>query len=247
MNRLLYAIHKWVSALAFLQLTVWSVTGFLFAFLSQEAMKSTPVAGAHDAALAHAPKVEAAAAMIAASAAGDLGPIARVELRALPSGAFWVVRGAKGATRIDAESGKPAPVDKTEAEATARRDQPGAPAVASAALLTESPPIDYRDGVLPAWQVELADGHHTRVFVDATTGEVVMRRNDRWRSYDFLWALHIMDYRGRENFNHPLMLAAASLAVLTVFSGIVLLVVRFTRWLGRFRKKAAAKPAAAAS
>lgn len=236
MTRLLYAIHKWISALAFVQLTVWSVTGFLFAFLSQEAMKSTPLADAHRAEIAAAPKITAAEALSAGQHA-SLGPIARVELRALPSGTFWLVKGEERSVRISAETGKPAPVDREEAEATARRDQPGHAAVKSAVLLEDKMPIEYRDGVLPAWQVELSDAHATRVFVDAITGDVVSRRNDRWRSYDFLWSLHIMDYRGRENFNHPLMLGAALLALGTVVSGIVLLGVRAVRWVrGRLRR-----------
>jgi hypothetical protein len=44
-----------------------------------------------------------------------------------------------------------------------------------------------------------------------------------------------MDYRSRESFNHPLIVAAAVLALSTSLFGIALLAHRFTR--GRFMKK----------
>jgi uncharacterized iron-regulated membrane protein len=81
--------------------------------------------------------------------------------------------------------------------------------------------------------VALGDAAGTVVYVDASTGDVTARRNDRWRTYDFFWSLHIMDYRGREDFNHWLIRAAALLAMATVASGIVLLALRAARWVRR--------------
>jgi uncharacterized iron-regulated membrane protein len=80
---------------------------------------------------------------------------------------------------------------------------------------------------LPVWQVTFNDPEGLRVYVSPTTGKVVARRNNTWRVYDFLWSLHIMDYREHEDFNHPLLIAfAAGLLVLTL-TGVVLLYRRF--------------------
>jgi hypothetical protein len=233
MNRLFYAIHKWISAAAFVQLAIWTVSGFLFTWISQDSIKSAPVAGAHVAPIADAPPISVARAIEAASQAA--GAIEKVELRGTPSGAFYLVRGATGAVRVDARTGAVAPVGREEAEAIARRDQPNAPEVKDATLVSDAPPIEYRDCehgdcTLPAWRVALADRDGTAIWIDATTGEVTARRNDAWRTYDFFWSLHIMDYRGREDFNHLLIRAAALLAMATVLSGIVLLAIRAARW-----------------
>ena len=88
---------------------------------------------------------------------------------------------------------------------------------------------------MPAYRVALADAEGTVIYVDALTGDVTARRNDRWRTYDFIWSLHIMDYRGREDFNHMLIRGAALLAMGTVMSGIILLTIRALRWLKRKR------------
>ena len=141
-------------------------------------------------------------------------------------------------------------MSREEAEAAASRDQQGSPAVRATTLVTEGG-LEYRDcGYvscgLPAYRVALADAAGTVVYVDATTGDVTARRNDRWRTYDFLWSLHIMDYRGREDFNHLLIRGAALLALGTVLSGIVLLVLRLSGWVRRRRSRGEAGASAAA-
>ncbi len=103
--------------------------------------------------------------------------------------------------------------------------------------MTSDPHIEYRGKPLPAWRVALADGAGTVVYVSATTGEVTARRNDVWRAYDFLWSLHVMDYRERESGNHPLLLGAGLLALLTIGSGAVLWAIRFSRWLRAARRE----------
>ena len=72
------------------------------------------------------------------------------------------------------------------------------------------------------------------------TGEVVSRRSNLWRFYDFFWRLHILDFKDGENFNHPLIIALAALTLPMVVTGWVLLVIR----LGRDAKRMKRRPAA---
>jgi uncharacterized iron-regulated membrane protein len=241
MNRLFYALHKWISAAAFVQLAIWTVSGFLFTAISQESIRSNPIEGAHRGVIDAAPATSIARAL--ELAAPTSGATSRVELRATPSGLYYVVRGDSATVRIDARAGVVAPVTRAEAGEIAQRDQPGAPGVRGTTLVESAAPIEYRDCEsgecpLPAFRVELADAAGTVVYVDAATGDVTARRNDRWRTYDFFWSLHIMDYRGREDFNHWLIRAAAMMAMATVASGIALLTLRAIRWIGRRRRGA---------
>jgi hypothetical protein len=93
---------------------------------------------------------------------------------------------------------------------------------------------EYR-GRLPAWRVDFDDKAATTLYVAADNGDVVTRRNRIWRIYDFAWMLHIMDYRERADFNHPLLVWASALALLVAVSGLYLIVVtpwrREARWL----------------
>ena len=148
------------------------------------------------------------------------------------------MKGAARTARVDARTGRLAPVDEAEAAAIARRDQPNAPPARHVELVSGEPALEYRDCEpaecsLPAYRVALDDAAGTVIYVDAVTGDVTARRNDMWRTYDFFWSLHIMDYRAREDFNHWLIRGESLLAVATVASGIALLLLRATRWVRR--------------
>ena len=95
---------------------------------------------------------------------------------------------------------------------------------------------EYR-GALPAWRVDFEDGEGRAIYVAADTGQVTARRSTLWRAYDFLWGLHIMDWRGHEDFNSWLLVIVTLLSLVVVVSGIVMLPSRLglTRWLRRRR------------
>ena len=87
---------------------------------------------------------------------------------------------------------------------------------------------EYR-GPLPVWQVVMGDAEDTRLYISPATGDVIARRNDTWRLYDFFWMLHIMDYENRTNFNNPLVITASIAALIASISGIWLIFYRFGR------------------
>jgi hypothetical protein len=238
MNRRLYALHRWISAVALAQLAVWVVSGFFFAAMPMKRVKGTPVEGANTAPLDGNEPFLSPNVMVQKLA--SRGSVTKLELVGTPRGPFYRGKIGDARFRVDARSGEAWAVDEKEAREIAQRDQPGSPVVRDAVLIERDADVEYRDRPLPAWRVQLGDEAGTVVYVDAVTGEVTARRNDVWRVYDFLWSLHIMDYRERERFNHPLLIGAASLGILTVTSGLVLWLVRSVRWIrGRARKRGA--------
>ena len=94
--------------------------------------------------------------------------------------------------------------------------------ISSIELLNEVP-NEARGRQAPLWQVQLSGDEQPRIYISAATGEVVAKRTNRWRLFDFLWMLHIMDYDEREDFNHPLLYLTALSALLFTCSGFILL------------------------
>jgi hypothetical protein len=127
------------------------------------------------------------------------------------------------------------PVDRDEAVEIARRDFAPATGVKSVELVTGvDEDSEYRGRPLPAYQVVFDHPIGTRVYVSVERGAVTARRNDRWRLFDFLWMLHIMDYQARDNFNTVWLQVVSALGLLTVMSGFVLAGAtspRIRRWL----------------
>lgn len=94
--------------------------------------------------------------------------------------------------------------------------------VRSLSLLTETP-SEIRGRPAPVWQVKLEGPENPVVYLSPQTGQVLATRTDRWRLFDFLWMLHIMDYDERNDFNHPLLYLTALAALMFTITGVVLL------------------------
>ena len=107
-------------------------------------------------------------------------------------------------------------------------DYSGAATVAAVDWV-EQAGTEYRGRDLPLWRVRLDDTRGTALYVDPFTAEVVARRNHYWRVFDWMWMLHIMDYRQRSDFNHPLLLIFAATTLAFVLSGATLLMTSWRR------------------
>jgi hypothetical protein len=42
------------------------------------------------------------------------------------------------------------------------------------------------------------------------TGAVIVRRSTLWRTFDFLWSLHIMDFKNHNDHNNWLLVVATT-------------------------------------
>lgn len=97
----------------------------------------------------------------------------------------------------------------------------GGDQVASTARFeAEAVPLDFRRA-MPVWQVVLNDGTH--VYVGTETGQIEAVRTKWWRTFDFVWGLHIMDLQTREDTHHPILILFAILSVIGSLFGCVLL------------------------
>ena len=146
-------------------------------------------------------------------------------LRHFQGNPVYEVKTTSGAALYDAETGeKISPIDEATAREIAERDFDGEGEVIRIALL-EKTPHEYRKA-LPVWRADFDDQRNTRLYISPDTGDVVSRRNDIWRVYDFFWMLHIMDYDEREDFNNPLIKIASAAGLIFAISGLYLLFVR---------------------
>ena len=228
-------IHKWLALLMAVQILFWFVSGLVFAVFPIERVRSEHAIAKQ--APAPVPLNTAAAGLERLAARGvRLGE--KIEIRNLIERPVAVV-GAGGEARAvlyDLATGRRlSPLSASLATAIAERDHVGARRAVRAERVTANSP-EYR-GLLPAWRVDFDDGAQRSLYVAADTGVVTARRSQLWRVYDFLWGLHIMDWRGHENFNSPLLIAFTALGLVVIVTGIILMPSRLglTAWLRRRR------------
>ena len=83
------------------------------------------------------------------------------------------------------------------------------------------PGAEYRGRYFPVWKVSFDEPESLSLYLEPWTGEFLARRTSRWRVFDFLWMLHIMDFDTRDDFNHPLLQAASLLGLIIALSGVI--------------------------
>ena len=109
------------------------------------------------------------------------------------------------------------PLSEVEARLIVAEQIVGGDKVANTARFdADSVPFDFRRE-LPVWQVALADGTH--VYVGTETGNIEAVRTAWWRTFDFVWGLHIMDLKTREDTSHPVLILFAILSVVGALLG----------------------------
>jgi uncharacterized iron-regulated membrane protein len=81
---------------------------------------------------------------------------------------------------------------------------------------------EYREKPLPAYAVRLEGDVHCTVYVGKETGIVHSMRNKQWRIFDFLWMLHITDFKERDNINNWLLRILSVAGLITIASGYLL-------------------------
>jgi len=229
-----YIVHRWIGLIISLQLLAWSVGGFVFSILDIDDVHGD---------------TEARMRQVGEMSIESLPPLMQDSLReqGVESigtatiidrglGAFWEIRSSDGSWigRANSSGNLTGLITQTEAQEIAVDDfLPDAP-VESIQLIEDEPPSEYRGGRLPVYQVVMDHPKHTHIYVDAATGRIMARRNKSWRTFDFFWMLHTMDYKGRDNFNHPLLTIASLFAIAASGTGLALwswrAIPKFSRW-----------------
>jgi hypothetical protein len=172
-----------------------------------------------------------------ATAAKTLSGAQTVKLTSLLGRAVYVVDSGGAQALVDARSGaRISRPTKAQIKKIAEARFTGDEKLVGLSLVTEIP-NEIRGRRPPLWRADFSGWNKPTLYISPATGELVSRRHELWRVFDFAWMLHIMDYEERENVNNLLLRAMTLLALVTALSGVWLLFFAFARK----RRKAAAR------
>jgi hypothetical protein len=222
--------HRWLAYIVALQVLAWVLGGLLFAWLPfQGWVKGKDWVATPQQAL---PADWAAGLARIGAATGGATPQSISSVNTA-QGPAWRLR-SKGGDSWWTAAGETLPAPDAEAvKRFALGLYRGPGPVAQVQRLAEAP---RRLGLVrelgakkDIWQVRFDDALHTRLYVDARSGELLAVRTEAWVIYDFFWRLHIMDYSEGEEFNNPLLRAASIAAMALVLTGGVLVTLSLMR------------------
>jgi len=222
-----YLIHRWLGLIIGLQLLAWSLGGLIFSISPINEVRGRTDAVTSEPIPLDMANVTAtpAFAIAAAREAVDQAELEVVEVRLKSRRGRQVYDLLNSAGHpvavVDGATGEVLPpLDAAGAGELALADFAPEAKVLSATLIEGELPMEARGRPSPIFQVILDHPKEPHLYLSPITGEVLARRNEMWRRFDFFWMLHVMDYEDRDDFNHLLLQGASLLAVLTSLSGI---------------------------
>lgn len=219
-RRMLRQVHRWMGLVVGIQLMGWTISGLYFTLIPINEIRGNHLLkpAAHRL-VRHARLLSPNDIVRRHDELSDI-TIGEIQLRQRLDRPVYLVEGEAGTRAYDAESGERlGPL--TELQAIAAANGRSVEPVASVAYVDSvAPDAEYRGGELPAWRASLADNTH--IYIGANSGRLRAVRTIEWRIFDWFWALHILDFEERDDFNHWLIQFVAALGVISVLTGFVL-------------------------
>ncbi len=216
--------HKWIGLLIGVQALLWMISGLY--------MVVVPLDVIHGDHLVHAPRthIGASGARVPLTALHEAYPgITSVRVKRLLDKDVVEIRQDKKVSLVDAVSGMTiSPLDRATVRALADAAYAGTGKLRAIDWVTDAP-REVGARPVPLWAVRYDGAGKDTLYFSPFTGELVARRHELWRWFDFLWMFHIMDYAERENVNNSLLRVASITGFAFALSGIWLLFYSFRR------------------
>jgi uncharacterized iron-regulated membrane protein len=216
--------HKWIGLVIGVQALLWMISGLY--------MVVVPLEVIHGDHLAHVPteRLNPANIRIAQASLHERYPgITAVRMKNLLGKEVYEIKQGTQATLVNATSGaKISPLDRRDIVALADAAYVGEGSIRGVEWVTKAP-REVGSRPVPLWAVHYDEPGKTTLYFSPYTGDLVARRHELWRWFDFLWMFHIMDYEERENVNNTLLRVAAISGLVFALSGAWLLLYSFNR------------------
>lgn len=232
LNRFVRKLHLWLGIAIGVQLGLWLVSGLFMTLFPIETVRGTRLR----AEVPSAP-LQIDEAILSPTTILNLVPSAEsLNLQTIDNQLVYIAKTGNGDAILDARTGdRFGALSAEQARRIAQAHYAGSGDVSGAVFFETDPPQEYgRAG--PVWQVNFDVPDKASFYVHAYTGEVQAVRTGLWRAFDFMWGLHIMDWKTRENFNSWWIKSTATIAVVFFLSGLCLVLLRLRSGLRRRRK-----------
>lgn len=226
--------HKWLMIIVGIQFLIWSISGVY--------MVSTDIHFIHG---EHMTKNDQQTIKIQSVSYGfsdvleDYPNASNITLsRSMDKAVYIFTNGKSGKVVIDAKTGEQiSKITEANAIAIAGYYYAKPVPVKQVTLMTsrEQMPAELSPRHLPFWQVTFEGLATPTFYISETTGQVVTKRHDFWRLFDWMWRFHIMDYDDGENVANWFLFVVALLGVIAALTGAVLTVYHIFLSKGVFR------------
>jgi hypothetical protein len=216
--------HKWIGLVIGVQALLWMLSGVYMTVISLEVIHGDHLAHAFDEPL------ERSGERLDIEQLAKLRPsFESLKLKKFLGKEVYEVRTNGKASLVDARTGElMSPLPREQIVARAKDIYQGEADIREVTWITQAPQ-EVAKRQVPMWAVRFDDRANSTLYFSPDTGDLLARRHDLWRWFDFLWMFHIMDYDTRDDVNNSLLRVAAGVGLLFALSGAWLVFYSFRR------------------
>lgn len=216
--------HKWFALIIAIQAVFWTFSGIYMTVVHIDIIHGDRLVRAIEPA-----PLELSAIVQPSEIAAKVPGFFSAKLDQQLGKPVYVVKGEGSTELFDATSGaKLSPLTKEAAQARAEALFSEGGKVVSTEYLTKAP-LEIQTRPVPIWRVEFEGAWHPTLYISPQTGELVTKRSDLWRTFDFVWMFHIMDYDDRQDVNNILIRVFTWLGFGSAVTGAWLLLYSFRK------------------
>ena len=209
--------HKWLMLFIGAQFVIWSVTGAYMVFFDIHYIHGDTLVNNQQT------KLPVNQALLSPQhLTSQYGDFEHLSLTMLLNKPVYHLTVGDKPILVDAETGQQlSPIPQAIAVQVAQAEYTGSGDVIAANLITDNPPFELSARRLPAWQVDFDDFGAPSIYVSAVSGQVVTKRHQWWRLFDWMFRFHVMDYQDSE-VDNKLLLAVSILGLIATLLGAIL-------------------------
>ena len=211
MNFLVRKIHKYLSFFISVQLLLWTISGIYFAFNKIELVRGEQ----------YLKKTEESYDLSIFNFKIDKASDIDFQKRL---GKEIIIINSNDSVRYLDKFGMPVKkMSSIEAMESVINQTSLTPLIAEE-VLNEKVGSEFRGRSLPIYRVKTKskDDYKINVYINMYSGDVVAIRSDKWRIWDLMWGLHIMDWKERDNIDNLFLKIFSILALVSSLTGIML-------------------------
>jgi len=232
--------HRWLGLILGIQFLFWTIGGLYFSWSNIDEVHGDPMKKQTPLLSSNIPLISPSLVLHAIKQSHRFDSLISIQLVDVLGIAYYQIRGTNPHNiqvghqhklqvvtfLANASTGQlRGQLSKAEAIQVAKRVFNGSPIVTSITYLTSTDNHhEYRESPLPAYAVSFQHPTNTTVYVSTELGTVQKFRTNQWRTFDFLWMLHTMDYKSRDNFGNWLLKGFSILGLFTILSGFLLFI-----------------------
>jgi uncharacterized iron-regulated membrane protein len=216
-------LHKWFALIAGVQILIWSLSGLYMTVVDLDIIH-----GDHLVTKSQTVKLnDLSVVPISPSILNQFTPIKSIELKSYFGAPVYEIQSLNKQLHIvDAHTGTlKSALDKQQISNIAASIYAGDAKVRKVEKLPNYPSeIGARDQ--DVWLVQYDDLVNSSLYFHPLTGKLLSKRTDLWRTFDFLWILHIMEYAKSDGYEGYLFRIFSTSSFLLAIFGAWLLIYR---------------------